>query len=152
MLDIKLIREHPEVVRENLKKRRATEKLKMLEDLIEYDKEWRQLLTEANKLRHKRKMITTEIASLKKKGKDMDHRDATHKERGISEYCFDYCFPGDEFGYKLTILAGKERFTGMKFATTVPVKGSSGKFAVDKCLEFIAEVRDASGEIIIKND
>jgi seryl-tRNA synthetase len=74
MLDIKLIREHPEVVRENLKKRRATEKLKMLEDLIEYDKEWRRLLTEANKLRHKRKLITAEIASLKKKGKDFSKK------------------------------------------------------------------------------
>ena len=74
MLDIKLIREHPEVVRENLKKRRASAKLKMLEDLIEYDKEWRRLLTEANKLRHKRKMITTEIASLKKKGKDISKK------------------------------------------------------------------------------
>jgi len=74
MLDIKLIREHPEVVRENLKKRRAPEKLNMLEDLIEYDKEWRRLLTEANKLRHKRKMITAEIASLKKKGKDISKK------------------------------------------------------------------------------
>ena len=74
MLGIKLIREQPEVVRENLKKRRATEKLKMLEDLIEYDKEWRRLLTEANKLRHKRKLITTEIASLKKKGKDVSKK------------------------------------------------------------------------------
>ena len=26
------------------------------------------------------------------KGKDMDHRAAVDKERGISEYCFDYCF------------------------------------------------------------
>jgi seryl-tRNA synthetase len=74
MLDIKLIREQPEVVRANLKKRHATEKLKMLEDLVEYDKEWRRLLTEANKLRHKRKLITTEIASLKKKGKDVSKK------------------------------------------------------------------------------
>ena len=74
MLDIKLIREQPEVVRENLKKRRATEKLKMLEELIEYDKEWRRLLTEANKLRHKRKLITAEIASLKKKRKDISKK------------------------------------------------------------------------------
>jgi seryl-tRNA synthetase len=74
MLDIKLIREQPEVVRENLKKRRATEKLKMLEELIEYDKEWRRLLTEANKLRHKRKLITAEIASLKKKGKNISKK------------------------------------------------------------------------------
>lgn len=70
MLDIKLIRDHPEVVADNLKKRGNTEKIKMLQDLIEYDKKWRQLLTEANELRHKRRRITNEIASLKKKGID----------------------------------------------------------------------------------
>jgi len=74
MLDIKLIREHPEVVRVNLEKRGAVEKLKMLDDLIEYDKKWRQLLTEVNQLRHKRKVMTAEIASLKKKGKDVGKR------------------------------------------------------------------------------
>ena len=74
MLDIKLIREHPEVVRANLEKRGAVEKLKMLDDLIEYDKKWRQLLTEVNNLRHQRKVITAEIASLKKQGKDVNKR------------------------------------------------------------------------------
>ena len=33
---------------------------------------------------------------VKAKGKDLDHRVAVDRERGISEYCFDYCFPGDE--------------------------------------------------------
>jgi len=70
MLDIKLIREHPEIVRDDLKKRGDVEKLKMLDDLIEYDKKWRQLLTQVNELRHRRKVVTTEIASLKKKGED----------------------------------------------------------------------------------
>ena len=40
----------------------------------------------------------------------------------------------------------------MKFATTVPTKGSSGKFAVDRALDFIAEVGDMDGKIIIEND
>ena len=70
----------------------------------------------------------------------------------MSEYCFDYCFPGDEFGYKLTVLVGTERLTGMKFATAVPTKGSSGKFAVGKALEFLADVGDMDGQIIIRND
>ena len=70
----------------------------------------------------------------------------------MSEHCFDYCFPGDEFGYKLTVLVGTERLTGMKFATAVPTKGSSGKFAVDKALEFLAEVGDMDGQVIFKND
>ncbi|UCC58356.1 MAG: serine--tRNA ligase [Candidatus Bathyarchaeum sp.] len=70
MLDIKLIREHPEIVRKDLEKRGDLEKIGMLNNLIEYDKQWRKLLTEANELRHKRKVITAEVANLKKKGKD----------------------------------------------------------------------------------
>jgi seryl-tRNA synthetase len=70
MLDIKLIREHPEIVLENLKKRGNTEKTKILQELIEYDKKWRHYLTEVNKLRHKRRVTTTEIATLTKQGQD----------------------------------------------------------------------------------
>lgn len=70
MLDIKLIREHPEVVRRNLKKRDDAEKLMMLDDLIRFDREWRRLLTKVNDLRHNRRLVTEEIARLKKEGKD----------------------------------------------------------------------------------
>ena len=70
MLDIKLIRENPQLVRNNLLKRGNPENLKMLDDLIDFDKKWRQHLTELNELRHERKVITTEIAALKKKRKD----------------------------------------------------------------------------------
>jgi len=79
MLDIKLTREHPEIVRNDLKKRGDLEKLKMLDDLIEYDKQWRKLLTEVNELRHRRKLITAEIASLKKKGEDASKQMAEAK-------------------------------------------------------------------------
>jgi seryl-tRNA synthetase len=71
MLDIKLIRENPDLVKENLQRRGDEEKLRMLDDLIVHDQEWRKLLTKANELRHKRKQITIEIAELKKKGKDV---------------------------------------------------------------------------------
>lgn len=70
MLDIKLIREHPEIVKKDLEKRGEPEKIEMLNNLIEYDKQWRRLLSEASELRHKRKLITAEIATLKKQGKD----------------------------------------------------------------------------------
>jgi len=70
MLDIRVIREHPEIVRKDLKKRGDLEKLRMLDNLIEYDKQWRKLLTEVNEMRHRRKVVTTEIASLKKRGED----------------------------------------------------------------------------------
>ena len=71
MLDIKLIREKPEYVRENLKRRGDPEKLEMLDSLIKWDREWRKNLTELNELRHQRRNITNEIAQLKKSGKEI---------------------------------------------------------------------------------
>jgi len=70
MLDIKLIRENPEFVKNNLAKRGNPENLKMLEELIVVDREWRKDLTKLNELRHDRKLVTGEIAALKKAGKD----------------------------------------------------------------------------------
>ncbi|MEM3731499.1 MAG: serine--tRNA ligase [Candidatus Bathyarchaeia archaeon] len=72
MLDIKLIRENPELVRSNLAKRGNPENLKMLDELISYDSKWRQTLTKLNELRHERRVITTKIAELKKKGENVD--------------------------------------------------------------------------------
>ncbi|MDI6826668.1 MAG: serine--tRNA ligase [Candidatus Aenigmarchaeota archaeon] len=71
MLDIKLIREHPEIVKNNLKRRREKEKMRWVDDLLNYDKKWRELIQEANKLRQKRNVLTLEIAKLKKEGKDV---------------------------------------------------------------------------------
>jgi seryl-tRNA synthetase len=70
MLDIKLIRENPVLVKKNLAKRGNPENIELLDKLIELDKKWRMDLTELNKLRHKRKLATNEIASIKKMKKD----------------------------------------------------------------------------------
>ena len=40
-------------------------------------------------------------------GRELDHKSTTDQDKSIPEYSFDYCFPGDEFGFKLTILVGK---------------------------------------------
>jgi len=71
MLDIKLIREQPEIIKKNLKKRKDEEKIKWVDDLLNYDKKWRGLIQETNKLRERRNIVTQEIAELKKKGKDV---------------------------------------------------------------------------------
>ena len=86
------------------------------------------------------------------RGKDLDHRKAVDGDRGVSEYAFDYCFPGDEFGYKLVMLAGWEKVLGMYFATAVPTKGSIGRFAVDKAVDYIRELGDQEGRILVKTD
>lgn len=70
MLDIKLIRDNPDLVKTNLAKRGDPEVTRMIEDLIVVDKEWRLYLTKLNDLRHRRKQVTIEVAKLKKTGKD----------------------------------------------------------------------------------
>ena len=80
MLDIKLIRENPELVKTNLSKRNNPECLKMLDDLIALDKEWRLNNTKLNDLRHDRKQVTIEIAKLKKACKEANGEFAKAQE------------------------------------------------------------------------
>ncbi|MBI2547130.1 MAG: serine--tRNA ligase [Candidatus Aenigmarchaeota archaeon] len=69
MLDIKLIRETPSLVRENLKRRNDPEKLKLLEELVKVDAQWRKLQSEINSMRQIRNQLSVSIAKLKKTGK-----------------------------------------------------------------------------------
>ncbi len=68
MIDVKIIRNNPELVRENLKRRNDPEKLSLLEEFIEADRKWRALLTKINDLRRKRNELSAQIAQMKKKG------------------------------------------------------------------------------------
>ena len=72
MIDIKLIRENPELVRENIKKKFQNDKLKLVDEVIELDKEWRGVKYDEDKLRSERNKISEEINSLKKAGKNAD--------------------------------------------------------------------------------
>src|SRR3989339_381621 len=69
MLHINFIREHPDVVREDLKKRGEAEKLVWLDNLLKKDEEYKKTLQEEQRIRHKRNEITLEINKLKKEGK-----------------------------------------------------------------------------------
>ena len=70
MLDIKLIRETPDVVRANLERRQQPEKLELLDQVIAADKRWRELTAKANQLRRRRNEVSQEIAQAMKAGKD----------------------------------------------------------------------------------
>jgi len=69
VLDIRLVRESPDVIRRDLAKRNAPEKAKLLDDVIRWDAEWRKALAEADRLRRRRNEITRDIAEAKKAGK-----------------------------------------------------------------------------------
>ncbi|MCP8314517.1 MAG: serine--tRNA ligase [archaeon] len=68
MLDIKFIRENQDLIREMLRMRNMDIPL---EDLINYDKERRELITMAQKLKHKKNLVSLKIAELKRENKNV---------------------------------------------------------------------------------
>lgn len=71
MLDIRFIRENPDKVKENIKRKFQDDKLPMVDKLLKADEEYRAILKQSEKLRHDRNNITSEINELKKQGKDV---------------------------------------------------------------------------------
>ena len=55
MLDIKFVRENPEIVKENIRKKFQDQKLPMVDEVIELDRQNRAAITEASDLRAQRK-------------------------------------------------------------------------------------------------
>jgi len=72
MIDIKLIRENPEFVKENIKKKFQEAKLPLVDEVKKKDEEWRKLKTEADALRAERNKVSKEINEARKAGKKTD--------------------------------------------------------------------------------
>jgi len=68
MLDLKFLRENPDVVKENIKKKFQEHKLHLVDEVIEYDIESRKAKQEADSLRANRKSISKQIGGLMAKG------------------------------------------------------------------------------------
>ena len=69
MIDIKLIRENSDLVKENIKKKFQDEKLGLVDEVYEYDKTYREYKLEGDNLRAKRNELSKEIGTLMREGK-----------------------------------------------------------------------------------
>ncbi len=69
MIDIKLIRENPEMVKENIKKKFQDHKLVLVDEVVELDKKSRELTLMCDELRAQRNSISKEIGILMGQGK-----------------------------------------------------------------------------------
>ena len=69
MIEIKLIRENPELVKENIKKKFQDEKLPLVDEVIQLDKDVREAKGKGDALRAERNRISKEIGFLMKQGK-----------------------------------------------------------------------------------
>lgn len=69
MLDIKFVRENPEIVKENIKKKFQDKKLPLVDEVIALDSERRAVMTRADELRANRNKLSKEIGALMSQGK-----------------------------------------------------------------------------------
>ena len=85
MIDIKLLRENPELVKENIRKKFQDQKLFLVDEVIELDKKSRELTLMCDELRMKRNSISKEIGNLMAQGKK-DEAESKKKEGGIGQF------------------------------------------------------------------
>lgn len=79
MLDIKFVRENPDIVKENIKKKFQDNKLPLVDEVIELDKKAREIQQEADELRAKKNSIAKQIGALMAQGKK-DEAEEVKKE------------------------------------------------------------------------
>ena len=85
MLDIKFVRENPEAVKENIKKKFQDEKLVLVDEVIEIDRQFRESKNKADTLRCDRNRISKQIGAFMAKGQKDDAEAAKAKVKEIND-------------------------------------------------------------------
>jgi len=85
MIDIKLIRENPDLVKENIKKKPLQEKLKFVDQVRDLDVKWRKEKKKVDDLRAERNKISEQINQLMKVGKKSEAKNLIVKAKEIPE-------------------------------------------------------------------
>ena len=83
MLDIKFLRENPDIVKENIKKKFQDNKIALVDEVIELDAQSRAIKSEADSLRANRNKVSKEIGMLMAQGKKDEAMAAKSK---VTEY------------------------------------------------------------------
>ena len=86
MIDIKFLRENPEAVKENIRKKFQDHKLALVDEVIELDAQSRKAQQEANDLRADRNRLSKEIGNLMKAGKKAEAEEAKAKVNAAAEH------------------------------------------------------------------
>ena len=74
MIDIRFLRENPDIVKQNIKNKFQDDKLPLVDEVIEFDAKSRQAKQDADALRASRKSISKEIGALMEQGKKEDRK------------------------------------------------------------------------------
>ena len=85
MIDIKFLRENPDIVKENIKKKFQNEKIILVDEVIELDVKSRETQLKGDNLRADRKKISSQIGMLMKDGKKEEAEVAKKKVEEINK-------------------------------------------------------------------
>ncbi len=83
MLDIKFVRENPDIVKENIKKKFQDHKIPMVDEVIKLDEEARKVQQEADSLRADRNKLSKQIGALMGQGKK-EEAEEVKKQVGLN--------------------------------------------------------------------
>ncbi len=84
MIDIKFLRENPEAVKENIKKKFQMHKLDLVDEVLELDKKSRELIVKGDELRSQRNNLSKEIGNLMANGKKVEAEEIKAKVNAIN--------------------------------------------------------------------
>ena len=84
MLDIKLIRSNPELVKENIKKKFQDQKLPLVDEVLELDAQFRASKGRGDELRQQRNTISKEIGKLMSQGKKDEAQEVKKQVQAIA--------------------------------------------------------------------
>ncbi len=98
MIDIKLLRENPELVKENIKKKFQDEKLVLVDEVLELDEKLRSFKTEGDNLRSERNKTSKEIGALMGQGKKDEAEEAKAQVKEINDKLTDIEAKTEEYG------------------------------------------------------
>ena len=85
MIDIKFLRENPDVVKENIKKKFQDQKLHLVDEVIELDKKSREATVKGDGLRNRRNSLSSEIGNLMKEGKKEEAEKIKEEVKAIND-------------------------------------------------------------------
>ena len=85
MIDIKFLRESPDVVKENIKKKFQDHKLVLVDEVLELDKKNREATLNGDELRSRRNSLSSEIGNLMKQGKKEDAENIKKQVQEINQ-------------------------------------------------------------------
>ena len=85
MIDIKFLREKPDIVKENIKKKFQNHKLPLVDEVIELDKKSREAKLNGDNLRNERKVLSNQIGNLMKSGKKDEAEDIKKQVEALNK-------------------------------------------------------------------